>query len=162
MYSIYLSINQRRRHLPEILTVFWKGTQTDRPTDRHFGLQGSYTSKNAVFNLSFVLSILNCAFRFLFLLTKLNWTISALWETDRCFYLCIYLSLSIYVHLYIFLSIYVYIYIYLSIYLSMYLFNYLTIYVNIPIYPCIFIYLSIYLSMSAYLYIYNIYLSIYL
>ena len=144
MYSIYLSINQRRRHLPEILTVFWKGTQTDRPTDRHFGLQGSYTSKNAVFNLSFVLSILNCAFRFLFLLTKLNWTISALWETDRCFYLCIYLSLSIYV----------YISIYLSIYLSMYLFNYLAIYLCKYTYISMYIYLSIYLSIYVYISIY--------
>ena len=48
MYSIYLSINQRRRYLPEIWTIFWKDTQTDRPTDIHCGLQGSYTSNKKI------------------------------------------------------------------------------------------------------------------
>ena len=33
MYSIYLSINQKRRHLYEMLTFLWKDRQTDRQTD---------------------------------------------------------------------------------------------------------------------------------
>ena len=32
MYSIYLFINQQRRHLPEIWTFLWKDGQTDRQT----------------------------------------------------------------------------------------------------------------------------------